>query len=170
MPIPLDIGDVVAGKYVVESTLGKGGMGVVLAARHVELDHRVAIKVLREGVLQSDEAHARFLQEARALASFQSDHLVRVFDVGRLESGTPYMVMEYLDGADLSTVLRNRGSLDVAESVAPGRSESRRRLRQRMSSDSESGTGSTAPAAAPAPEMERSIREAYDESLDTMGY
>jgi len=61
--------------------------------------------------------------------------------------------------------------LDVAESVAPGRSESRRRLRQRMSSDSEStGTGSTAPAAAPAPEMERSIREAYDESLDTMGY
>ena len=61
--------------------------------------------------------------------------------------------------------------LDVAESVAPGRSESRRRLRQRMSSDREStGTGSTAPAAAPAPEMERSIREAYDESLDTMGY
>lgn len=57
--------------------------------------------------------------------------------------------------------------LDVAETAAPGRSESRRRLRQQMSSDR---AGSAAPASAPAPEMERSIREAYDESLDTMGY
>lgn len=104
-------GDRVGEKYRVERVLGRGGMGVVVRASHEELGHLVAIKVLREGVLDGDEAVLRFMREARALAKLGGDHVVRVSDVGRLENGTPYMVMEYLDGRDLSQILEAQGPL-----------------------------------------------------------
>jgi serine/threonine-protein kinase len=115
---PVPPGSTIDGKYRVERVLGRGGMGVVVSAKHIELGQKVAIKVLREGVLESDEALQRFMQEARALARLESEHVVRVFDVGTLESGAPYMVMEHLNGSDLSALLKKRKApLPVDETV-----------------------------------------------------
>src|SRR5580693_987011 len=98
-------GDVLAGKYRVERILGVGGMGVVVAAHHVQLDEKVALKFLLPQALSNPEAVARFDREARAAVKIKSEHVARVIDVGKLANGAPYMVMEYLDGRDLSVWL-----------------------------------------------------------------
>lgn len=114
VPVKLpERGDVLAGKYRIEEPLGRGGMGAVFAARHLELGNRVAIKVLFRG---EGEATARFLREARTCARLTSENVVRVFDVGRLEGGTPYLVMEYLTGSDLGHVIK-AGSVTIADAV-----------------------------------------------------
>jgi eukaryotic-like serine/threonine-protein kinase len=101
---PVNPGDILAGKYQVERVLGSGGMGVVVAARHLELDERVAVKFLLPHAVGSTQAAARFVREARAAVKIKSEHVARVIDVGRLENGAPYMVMEFLDGRDLSAL------------------------------------------------------------------
>src|ERR1039458_4601801 len=95
-------GDVLAGKYRVERVLGAGGMGVVVAAHHLQLDQRVALKFLLPNALSSADAVGRFVREARAAVRITGEHVARVSDVGYLESGSPYIVMEYLEGLDLS--------------------------------------------------------------------
>ncbi|WP_437308502.1 protein kinase domain-containing protein [Sorangium sp. So ce388] len=115
MNAPVVEGEVIAGKYRVDRVVGRGGMGMVVAASHLFLPQRVAIKLLL-----SDESPAlvqRFLREARAAARLKGEHVVRVLDVGELESGVPYIVMEFLEGEDLSDVIRARGQLDVAEAA-----------------------------------------------------
>src|SRR5579863_10023550 len=104
-------GDVLAGKYQVERVLGVGGMGVVVAAHHIQLDEKVALKFLLPQALSNAEAMARFEREARAAVKIKSEHVARVSDVGKLDTGSPYMVMEYLEGSDLSGVLEKRGAL-----------------------------------------------------------
>src|SRR5215510_1350228 len=102
------VGDVIAGKYRVEAVVGTGGMGMVLSALHLRLGQSVAIKVLTmNGIAEErrQEAQVRFLREAQAAAKLTSDHVVRVFDVGTLDSGVPYMVMELLAGDDLAALL-----------------------------------------------------------------
>lgn len=113
----LDIaeGDTLAGKYRVDTVLGSGGMGIVLRATHLSLKDRVALKVLHKGA--SEEAAERFFREAQNAARIKSPHVGRVLDVGRLDSGSPYIVMEYLEGRDLGRVLRDRGPLPVADAV-----------------------------------------------------
>jgi serine/threonine-protein kinase len=108
-------GDVLAGKYSVERVLGRGGMGVVLAAQHLQLEERVAIKLMLPEVATNGEAVARFVREARAAAKIKSEHVARVSDVGTLDGGVPYMVMECLEGADLGALLSTRGRLPVEE-------------------------------------------------------
>ena len=108
-------GEILAGKYRVEHILGQGGMGVVVAATHLHLQQKVAIKLLLEEV--TPEVMARFLREARASALLKSEHVVRVLDVGELPSGRPYMVMEQLEGSDLAGVLQQKGRLDPREAV-----------------------------------------------------
>src|ERR1700733_13985399 len=85
-------GQILAGKYRVERVLGAGGMGVVVAAWHLQLEQRVAIKFLLPGVVIGPESIARFLREARAAARIQSAHVARVLDAATLEDGTPIMV------------------------------------------------------------------------------
>ena len=94
-------GDILAGKYRVERVLGIGGMGVVVAAHHIQLDEKVALKFLLPEALGNAEAVARFAREARAAVKIKSEHVARVVDVGQLENGAPNMVMEYLEGGDL---------------------------------------------------------------------
>jgi serine/threonine-protein kinase len=115
---PVREGEVIAGKYLVERVLGVGGMGVVVAATHVNLGQRVALKFLLPAASQFPEIVARFAREARAAAGIQCDHVARVLDVDTLPTGAPYMVMEYMDGEDLSRVLLRVGALqsDVAVS------------------------------------------------------
>jgi eukaryotic-like serine/threonine-protein kinase len=110
-------GSVVVGKYRVERTIGVGGMGVVVSARHIQLNHLVAIKFLNEKTTQSATGVARFLREARASAALRSEHVARVVDVGQLESGAPFMVMEYLEGRSLSKLIRKRAPLPVYQAV-----------------------------------------------------
>jgi serine/threonine-protein kinase len=112
-PVPVREGDLLAGKYRVQRVLGVGGMGVVVAARHEQLEQSVAIKFVRSEALDNAEAVARFLNEARAAVKLKSEHAAKVLDVGTLETGAPFMVMELLEGCDLATVLGERGPLPV---------------------------------------------------------
>jgi serine/threonine-protein kinase len=115
--LPVAIGDVLAGKYRVDSVLGVGGMGIVVAATHLQLEQKVALKFLLPSAIQSAEAVERFLREARAAVRLKSEHVAKVTDVGTLENGAPYMVMEFLHGADLSHVMAER-TLPVDEGVS----------------------------------------------------
>jgi serine/threonine-protein kinase len=109
-------GEILAGRYEIGEPLGSGGMGVVVAAKHVELRKEVAIKLLYPELIGEAEAVARFLREARLMASLQGEHVTRVYDVGRLPSGAPYMVMERLHGTDLHKVAR-RGALPIEVAI-----------------------------------------------------
>jgi serine/threonine protein kinase len=111
------VGEVLAGKYRVDKIIGSGGMGVVVLAHHLQLDERVAIKFLLPDALANKEAVTRFTREARAVVKIKNEHIVRVSDVGTLDNGSPYMVMEYLEGVDLSTLLQQRGRLPIADTA-----------------------------------------------------
>jgi len=117
MDIPARSGDILLGKYRVERVLGEGGMGVVVAARHLGLGELFAIKLLRPAPRADGKAIERFLREARAAARLKTEHVARVHDVGRLDGGAPYMVMEHLDGNDLKAVVRARGPLPIEEAL-----------------------------------------------------
>jgi len=111
------VGDILSGKYRVERVLGAGGMGVVVQAHHLQLDERVAIKFLLPEGLKNPEALARFEREARAAVKIKNEHVARTIDVGKLDNGAPYIVMEFLEGTDLASLLRSRGSLGIDETV-----------------------------------------------------
>jgi eukaryotic-like serine/threonine-protein kinase len=117
MSTPVKEGEILAGKYQVERVLGQGGMGVVVAAKHLQLEQKVALKFLLPEALGNQDAVLRFEREARAAVKIQSEHVARVTDVGKLETGAPYMVMEYLVGNDLSDVMKTRGALSIDEAV-----------------------------------------------------
>src|SRR2546430_784913 len=108
-------GELIAGKFCVERVLGEGGMGVVVAARHVQIDQRVAVKFLRSELVREPTASARFLREVRAAGALRGTNLARVMDVGVSEAGLPYMIMEYLAGRDLGDVLAERGPLTIVD-------------------------------------------------------
>ncbi len=114
---PVEIGDVLRDRYVVEEVIGEGGVGIVVAAHNLELDERVALKFLRNDVMGDADIVARFAHEAKAAVTIKSEHVARVFDVGSTPKGVPFLVMEYLDGHDLGSELAVRGSLPVREAV-----------------------------------------------------
>ncbi|UJR86124.1 serine/threonine-protein kinase [Sandaracinus amylolyticus] len=111
------IGRTVAGRYRITSVLGRGGMGVVYAGVHLELERDVAIKVLPGVYARSAEAMKRFEREARTASRISHPNVVTIFDFGRLDSGEPYLVMERLTGRDLDMVLIEKRRLDPRELV-----------------------------------------------------
>ncbi len=113
----LSSGEVVADKYKIESVLGQGGMGFVYAAEHLQLGHRVALKVLRASAAENPEAIQRFIREGRAVARLKSEHIAAVSDVGQTAAGEPFLVMELLEGRDLSHELQDRPTLPLEEAV-----------------------------------------------------
>src|SRR5262249_37216683 len=117
MTAPVRKGDILARKYRVEKVLGEGGMGVVVGARHIHLDELVAIKLLPSDVGKDEKVVERFMREARMASKIKSEHVVRVSDVDTLDSGEPYIVMEYLRGRDLQSVFTEGGALDIEEAV-----------------------------------------------------
>jgi serine/threonine protein kinase len=110
-------GTLIANKYRTERVIGEGGMGIVVAARHVELGRRVAIKLVRKEALAAGSVE-RLLREARAAALIESEHVGRVLDVGRTKAGEPYLVLEYLDGQDLHARLASGPPARVADAVS----------------------------------------------------
>jgi serine/threonine-protein kinase len=112
----LQAGTIIGGKYRTDHLLGEGGMGVVVAATHLQLDQPVAIKLLRAENIGRPEVVTRMVREARAVARLHSEHVVRVLDVGT-EAGTPFIVMERLVGADLGHIAETQGRVPVATAV-----------------------------------------------------
>src|SRR5215467_8988717 len=88
-------------------------MGVVVKAMHLQLNQAVAMKFLLPEVLGNQQVVQRFLREAQAAVRLKSEHVARVIDVGTLETGAPYIVLEYLEGADLSNVPRSQLSVGI---------------------------------------------------------
>ncbi len=110
-------GDIIGGKYRVEGHLGTGGMGVVMTAREIESDRQVAIKFMPPRTARRRSAVERFLREARAATAIESEHVVRIYEVGTSDEGTPYLVMEHLGGNTLGRVIADRGPLSIQEAV-----------------------------------------------------
>ncbi|MEA2696817.1 MAG: eukaryotic-like serine/threonine-protein kinase, partial [Myxococcales bacterium] len=110
-------GKVLNSRYLIEHQLGAGGMGAVYAARHVHLGTKLAIKVLLPELLCEAEAIERFDREARASAKIADENVVRILDVGQLENGAPYMVMEFLEGQDAGAYLKKNGRLSIEQAI-----------------------------------------------------
>ncbi len=117
LPEAFALGKVLDGKYRIEEVVGGGGMGVIVAARHLALDQRVAVKFLRPDLMHDAETVARFAREARAAVRIRSEHVAHVLDVGEAADGTPYMVMELLEGHTMAAELQGRGRLPIEEAV-----------------------------------------------------
>ncbi len=107
-------GTVLFDKYRIDSLIGEGGMGAVLKARHLDLEVFVAIKVLLPEMMEHGDIVKRFLREAQSAARLKGEHVARVLDVGRLENRIPFIVMEYLDGADLNAIIKHHGKQNPA--------------------------------------------------------
>ena len=107
------VGEVVAGRYRVVRQIAEGGMGVLFEAVHIRLDEHVAIKIVRAAELGAD-AIARLEREARLAVKLRTEHVARVLDAGRDEAGDPFIVMEYLEGVDLGSLVRDRGPIAAA--------------------------------------------------------
>ncbi len=115
--LPVPAGELIGGRYVLERIFAEGGMGIVCLGRHAQLEQTVAIKFLRHALVGKSSVVERFLNEGRALAALRSEHVVRVMDVGQLDSGRPYLVMEHLEGVDLGALVDRDGPLP-AETAA----------------------------------------------------
>ena len=112
------LGKVFDNRYEVESLIGRGGMGWVFKARHVTMQHEVALKVMRRELARELAAAKRFYQEARSSAQLKHPNTIRVYDFGASEDGLLYLAMEHLEGQPLSTVVQQEGPLDPARVIA----------------------------------------------------
>ena len=112
-----DVGDVIDRKYELVRLLGEGGMGTVFEGRHRRLDRRCALKFLHPELTKDHEMVTRLMREAKAAASIGSEHIVEVTDVGETEEGIPYVVMEYLEGEDLSELLKREEKVEQARAA-----------------------------------------------------
>jgi serine/threonine-protein kinase len=110
-------GHMIDGRYRVERVIGAGGMGQVVEALHVELQRRVAVKVLHAEWARDEDSALRFVREARVVAKLTNEHVVRIFDLGRTPDGAPYIVMERLDGKDLGAVIEERKPIAIGDAV-----------------------------------------------------
>ena len=115
--MPFAPGQILANKYEILSLLGVGGVGFVVAANHIELAEKVALKFLRPDMLQNAQVVGRFAQEALASVRIKSEHVARVFDVGSLDDGTPFIVMEFLEGRDLFEIVARDGPQPIRRAV-----------------------------------------------------
>jgi serine/threonine protein kinase len=115
--LPTKPGQILDGKYQVESMLGIGAMGIVVSAVHLGLGDRVAVKVLHPKLGANELQRKRFLREARLASKIKSSHVVRMIDAGQTEEHCPYIVMEMLEGCDLDSYLAKQGALLVSEAL-----------------------------------------------------
>jgi serine/threonine protein kinase len=111
------IGSVLHERYRLLRRIGRGGMGIVYLAEHVLIGRSYAVKVLSERANATDEMVARFHREAMAAASVGSEHVVEVTDMGQLDDGSYFIVMEYLEGLELAKAVAVDGAFDPGRAV-----------------------------------------------------
>src|SRR6266536_2376879 len=115
--MPVAPGEILGGKYQIIELIGVGGMGFVVSATHIELGEKVALKFLRSDCLANRDLVARFAREARASVKIKSEYVARVFDVGTMPDGSPFIVMELLEGRDLYEIVQQQGPLSIKQAV-----------------------------------------------------
>jgi serine/threonine-protein kinase len=111
------LGRVFGDRYEVQALIGRGGMGWVFRARHLVIEQVVAVKVMRKALAQDLAAVKRFYQEARACSRLRHHNTIKVFDFGLSDDGHPYIVMEYLEGRPLSSVLETLTALGAGRAA-----------------------------------------------------
>ncbi|HET9929298.1 MAG TPA: protein kinase [Polyangiaceae bacterium] len=111
----LEIGQLIENKYRITRLIGEGGMGAVYEGENIRINRRVAIKVLHSAFTGNQEVMHRFEREAQAAGRIGNDHILEVLDLGSLNDGDHYIVMEFLDGEPLSNRIKNRGRLSPQE-------------------------------------------------------
>ncbi len=104
-------GSVLADRYKILNVIGQGGMGVIFRAEHIKIGRKLAIKVLHPAHITDDEAVVRFQREAVAAGGLGHPNIIEIIDSGKTDSGLPYIVMEYLEGRDLSQILEKEAIL-----------------------------------------------------------
>src|SRR5436190_2423437 len=107
------LGQTLAGKYLIEKLIKRGGMGSVYLGKHILMDKTVAIKVLRPSLALDDDVVRRFSREAKAASRISHPHAVSVTDFGESEDGVVFLVMEYLDGRSLKDVVKSEGPMQL---------------------------------------------------------
>ncbi len=112
------VGTVLAGRYVVKTRIGEGGMGLVYEGLHRDIDKRVAIKVLRDDLSSRPDVVARFRQEAKSASRIGHENIVDISDFGETVQGASYFIMEFLDGEDLGNVLGREVTVDADRACA----------------------------------------------------
>ena len=117
LPPSIREGEILGGKYRLEQEIGRGAMGTVWSAVHLTLGQRVAIKLISAEHAQSKEARARFSTEAKAAARLKSRYVVQVYDDGETAAGTPYIVLEYLEGETLEHRLEREHDIPLNDAV-----------------------------------------------------
>ncbi len=108
------IGTLLAGRYLLESKIGEGGMAVVYRARQQLVDRPVAVKVMNEHLVADRALKERFRREAKNAAAIAHPNIVEISDYGETENGTPYLVMELLEGRSLDALIE-RGPMPIAQ-------------------------------------------------------
>lgn len=111
------LGKTVADRYQLLEIIGQGGIGVVYKAKHIHMDRMVAFKMLRSESLKDERNRQRFQQEAKAVSSLNHPNIVSVFDFGFTADNAAYLVMDFLDGKDLDTLIQEHGYLTPEEVV-----------------------------------------------------
>lgn len=115
---PSHIGQVIDNRYIVESLIARGGMGIVYRCRHKLIDRRFAVKIIRGAMAHLPDAPRRFLMEAKAASAIGNEHIIDVVDYGTLADGSAYLVMELLEGVPLSDEIAKHETLPVARITA----------------------------------------------------
>jgi serine/threonine-protein kinase len=112
------LGALIGERYRVDCRIGEGGMGVIYSGQHCELGRRVAIKRLDSKIAKDAESFERFRNEAIAASGISNPHVVQVFDWGKADDGSPFLVMELLEGSDLRALLAREGRLPAHRAAA----------------------------------------------------
>lgn len=111
------VGSVIDGKYAMKALLGRGGMGAVYRAENTRINKPVAIKILLRGHRKGSDAERRFIREARIAGSLGHPGIVEIYDLGTLENGVPFQVMELLEGETLAARIKHEGALPIDETL-----------------------------------------------------
>jgi eukaryotic-like serine/threonine-protein kinase len=112
------LGTLLAERYRLDAEIGRGGMSTVYRAFDTVLERRVAIKLMHREIAADSDQLERFRREARAVAQLNHPHIVRVIDAGEEPGGTPYIVLEYVEGETLKAVIRRGGALEIGQAIA----------------------------------------------------
>ena len=115
--MPINEGDVLDGKYEIKSLLGEGGMGAVFLAENTLISRKVAIKVLHAQFASEDQVVARFHREARTASMIGHDNIIEILDLGQTPEGSPYIVMELLDGCSLADIIEEGKGLEISRAA-----------------------------------------------------